>query len=205
MPTTHTDDPSAVGPPTGRADVMTALLDATRQLLQTRPPNDVDVRAVAALAGVNHGLAHRHFGSKAALFSALHQRLAGEIIVQLDDGLASNGDLMEQLVLPFDVVTGTPEFGQLLAWTSAAGATRAELMPTYRLVQRSRDLLRDEGVAPREADGVVALLAAAALGWSAFGPLLASGFAEDADAEVTLRADVVATARRLVAETTRHV
>jgi AcrR family transcriptional regulator len=52
------------------------LVDATLRLLVTRPVAGVSVRDIAAEAGVNHGLVHRHFGSKDALVRAAVERAA---------------------------------------------------------------------------------------------------------------------------------
>src|SRR5579862_1714256 len=52
------------------------LIDATLRLLVARPVAGVSVRDIAAEAGVNHGLVHRHFGSKDALVRAAVERAA---------------------------------------------------------------------------------------------------------------------------------
>lgn len=43
---------------------MTAVLDATVELLAEHGPRNLSVRQVAERAGVNHALVHRHFGTK---------------------------------------------------------------------------------------------------------------------------------------------
>src|SRR5262245_36480056 len=54
------------------------LIDAYLELLRDRGPEAISVREVAAAAGVNHGLVHRHFGSKEALVPAAVARLVAE-------------------------------------------------------------------------------------------------------------------------------
>jgi len=73
------DQPGRTLPARGRTEVRNALLDAAAALFAARGVAAVSVRDVAAHAGVNHGLVHRHFGSKHALFTAVLDRGAREI------------------------------------------------------------------------------------------------------------------------------
>ena len=70
----------------------TALIDAAAKLFADRGPPESSVRDVAEAAGVNHGLVHRHFGSKDGLLRAVMQHLADEVAgamgpVDPDEGL----------------------------------------------------------------------------------------------------------------------
>ncbi|HKA54328.1 MAG TPA: helix-turn-helix domain-containing protein, partial [Candidatus Binatia bacterium] len=65
--------------PRGREAVMAAVLDAATTLFAARGPAAVSVRDVAAAAGVNHALVHRHFGSKQAVLRAVLERAAYEL------------------------------------------------------------------------------------------------------------------------------
>src|SRR3954454_13409058 len=58
-------------PPHGRAEVMAAVQAAAVELLAEHGPREVTVRTVAARAGVNHALIHRHYGTKDALIRAV--------------------------------------------------------------------------------------------------------------------------------------
>src|SRR5690554_4427734 len=60
--------------PTGRDEVREAVLQTAERLFTERGVTDVSMREVARVAGVNHGLLHRHFGSKEALLAALFER-----------------------------------------------------------------------------------------------------------------------------------
>src|SRR5438105_15303177 len=60
-------------------DVRSLLVSALVELLKTRSIDAVSVRDVAAAAGVNHGLVHRYFGSKAGLVEAAVEQLSAEI------------------------------------------------------------------------------------------------------------------------------
>ena len=65
------------GPPTpatsGRTSTQEAILRAAAELFAERPPSRVTIRDVAARAGVNHSLVHRHYGTKDNLLRAVMQ------------------------------------------------------------------------------------------------------------------------------------
>ena len=57
--------------PITRAEGEQRLIDAARQLVQTKPFSEVGVRDIAELADVNHGFVHNWFGSKNGLLLAV--------------------------------------------------------------------------------------------------------------------------------------
>ena len=57
--------------PHGRDAVVAAIQAAALELLAERGPREVTVRDIAAAAGVNHALVHRHFGTKDELVRAV--------------------------------------------------------------------------------------------------------------------------------------
>jgi len=61
--------------PRGRDEVRSAVITATSALVAERGPDGFSVRDIAARAGINHALVHRHFGTKA---DVLEQTLAAE-------------------------------------------------------------------------------------------------------------------------------
>lgn len=65
--------------PQGGAAVRAALIAAATELFALHGPASVSVREIAARAQVNHGLVHRHFGSKEALLAAVLAKLAREL------------------------------------------------------------------------------------------------------------------------------
>lgn len=69
---------TAAGRPSGRDEVVEALLDAADHLFSTRGPADVSLRGIAREANVNHGLVHRHFGTRDDLIDRLLERMATE-------------------------------------------------------------------------------------------------------------------------------
>jgi TetR/AcrR family transcriptional regulator, repressor for neighboring sulfatase len=62
--------------PIGKDEVVAAVLEAAGELFAEKGPTATSIREVAARAGVNHGLLHRHFGSKRQLLAATLQHLA---------------------------------------------------------------------------------------------------------------------------------
>ena len=69
----------------GRAASEKALLEAAMACFAECGPNDVSVRAIAECAGVNHGLVHHYFGSKAGLVDAVEDLLERTGVIFLRD------------------------------------------------------------------------------------------------------------------------
>jgi AcrR family transcriptional regulator len=67
---------STTAKPIGKDEVSAAVIEAAGQLFAEKGPAATSIREVAARAGVNHGLLHRHFGSKRQLLAATLQHLA---------------------------------------------------------------------------------------------------------------------------------
>lgn len=72
-----------VVPVQGREDVMNALVAAATTLFAEQGIAGTSIRAIASAAGVNHGLVHRHFGSKEVLLRSVMRRLADEVSASL--------------------------------------------------------------------------------------------------------------------------
>lgn len=79
--------------PRGKDKVMKALIEAANELFGQKGPDAVSVRDIAATAGVNHALLHRHFGSKGKLLEAVMKDHANAFIAvsktSSDPGLVS--------------------------------------------------------------------------------------------------------------------
>src|SRR6185312_3770884 len=56
----------AAARPSGRDEVIDAIISATLELVVEGGPSRVSLRRVAERANVNYGLVHRHFGTRAA-------------------------------------------------------------------------------------------------------------------------------------------
>lgn len=76
MNTSGSDSPTAASKskPAGAKEVHESLLDAAVKLMSERGNTDVALREIAREANVNHGLVHRHFGTRHDLLIAILQR-----------------------------------------------------------------------------------------------------------------------------------
>lgn len=77
------------------------LLAVAAQLFAARPYDDVLMEDVAKEAGVSRALLYRHFPSKHALFAAVYQQAADQLLA--DTRLDPTDSLMEQLIQGMDV------------------------------------------------------------------------------------------------------
>jgi AcrR family transcriptional regulator len=146
---------------------MTAVQDAAVTLLAEHGPRQVTVRQVAELAGVNHALVHRHFGTKDGLIRAVvteeSRRLgaAAAALVRADANamlalLREHGAYWRLLAR---VVLDEPT---LLAGEQLPAAAAA------------LSVITGGAQADDETRADAAAAAATALGWLVFGPHLAS-------------------------------
>src|SRR5690348_4452281 len=69
--------------PLGRAEVVSALLESAADLFAERGPAATSIRDIAARSRVNHGLIHRHFGSKDGLVAAVLDHLGQQLAALL--------------------------------------------------------------------------------------------------------------------------
>lgn len=72
--------------PTGRDEVIAAILDSAGEMFADRGPAAASIRDIAARARVNHGLVFRHFGTKERLVSAVLDHLAAHLATLMNAG-----------------------------------------------------------------------------------------------------------------------
>jgi AcrR family transcriptional regulator len=72
--------------PTGREEVVAAILSAATDLFAERGPAATSIRDIAARSKVNHGLVFRHFGTKDQLVGAVLENLGTTLTDLLDSG-----------------------------------------------------------------------------------------------------------------------
>ncbi len=144
---------------------------------------DISVRQVAARAGVNHGLVHRHFGTKRELLGAV----LGHLAQRLAD--ASVGDL-DDLGGIFRALQPSP-YWRLLSHLLVEGDLTPEMQssfPTMKVLIESFRRGQEEGRIDPALDPriVAAGSAALGLGWMFFEPFLlpASGLDDEPIEEV---------------------
>lgn len=184
---------ATAGPPRGREAVRRALLDAAAELFASRGVGAVSVRDVATAAGVNHGLVHRHFGSKDGLVYAVTQDLTQRMAAEA----AREGKVTARAL----DATGMRAYFRLLARSLLDGVPIEKLQSAFPVVDRLRRELSD-GQARGEVRGDVdagvltALGVAAGLGWLLFEPFVVAALGRERE---SLQKDALATWRRLTA------
>lgn len=70
----------------GKDAVMKAVIEAATDLFSEKAPSRVSIREIASKAGVNHGLIHRHFGSKQNLIAAVVSNIDKQIRLETSSG-----------------------------------------------------------------------------------------------------------------------
>lgn len=175
------DTPAAVG----RDAVVEALLEAAEAEFLDVGVAAASVRRIARRAQVNHGLVHRHFGSKSGLVTAVLERLATQTAEAFDRG--------DQ---PDSVIDPASPFGRhlrLLARAALENVDMSTLQASHpvaeRLVRRFRD---HTGLSDPEARRAAAHLMALTFGLQLFGPFIfdATGADEAAVHDDLVRAAV---------------
>lgn len=170
------------GSPPAPEDARAKLVQAVIALLPERGAADLSVRDIARTAGVNHGLVHRHFGSKEALFrEALATVAAGAHHDHPGVGLSAYS---------WGLLREHPELARILARMCLDGPH--DLLPLAgppearleRYVEPVRRFLATVGLSEQVDPYLLnALGAAALLGWTVFRPLLDAGWKVPADAD----------------------
>jgi AcrR family transcriptional regulator len=164
------------------------LVRALLKLLEKKSVGAVSVREVARVARVNHGLVHRHFGSKEDLVRAAVTWVSQRVHAEADEGLGARtfATLRGDPGLPIVIARACLDGPRDLLALAAPPPERLEefVAPLRRMLERL-------GL-PFDANVVNAFGTSALLGWFVFRPLLAHGYGlgEDADdrLEAVLRA-----------------
>ena len=157
--------------PLGRQEVVAAVLASAADLFAERGPAATSIRDIAARSRVNHGLIHRHFGSK--------DRLVGAVLDYLGEHLAR---LLAEGADGGSVGTAVERQLRVIARVSLDGYQIGELQRRFPTME-----ILLESVAARHPTELGARLAAAhtialQMGWCLFGGFLrASTGLEDLD------------------------
>ncbi|MEB3983043.1 helix-turn-helix domain containing protein [Mycobacterium sp. 663a-19] len=173
--------------PTGREEVVAAILEAATELFAERGPEATSIRDIAARSRVNHGLVFRHFGSKENLVAAVLDRLGENLSERLRSG--------ETLDVLDDVLDRQM---RVMARTLLDGYPAAQLQKRFPNIAALLDWVRplhDDDTGARLA---VANALALQFGWRLFAPILRSATGLDDMPEPELRAAVRAEVARIV-------
>ena len=147
-----------------------AVLDAAARHFAAHGAN-ASLRDIAAEAGVNLGLIHRHFGNKDDLLQAVldDQRRAGaDLVTASPDAAAAVRQILEATVAKDQHV-------RTLAWLALDDAQDLSLHHEYPTIAKLREMVGDDP------DTQLRLMAAFSMvyGWTVFGPSLLDAFGHD--------------------------
>jgi TetR/AcrR family transcriptional regulator, repressor for neighboring sulfatase len=161
--------------PTGREEVVAAILEAATDLFAERGPAATSIRDIAARSKVNHGLVFRYFGAKERLVGAVLDHL-GATTTALLEADASSPEAERALDRHMRVMARTLLDGY------PAGKLQSRFPGAALLFDRFRATRNDD----RAARMAVANAFALQLGWRLFAPFLraAAGLEELTDDEM---------------------
>ncbi len=170
--------------PTGKQHVVAALVDAATELFAERGPGAVSVREVAARAGVNHGLVHRHFGSKDGLVRAVLDHLVADLRDRYACGVVVDG-LGGAL---FEEIAANETYWRVLARALLDGYTDWLDDGNFPLISAAvaslKAAIKRGDVDPHcDAQAVVSSFVAVSLGWLVFEPFIVAATGMKASAK----------------------
>lgn len=164
--------------PSGREEVIDAIINATLALCVEGGPEGVSLRRVAERANVNYGLVHRHFGTRTAVLRAAmtkaHESSYERVAPTTDIGSAIDRILLE----------GSGTLSKMLAWGILQGEAET-VLPTESLTLRRlselaiRELDATSAEESLEARVRVGVVVAALLGFRLYEPYLTRGLGLD--------------------------
>ena len=129
--------------PFGRDDVTAAVIGAAGELFSRHGFDGVSLRDIARKAGVNHGLIHRHFGSKENLRRRTMQQMADAMLADVADA----GSLEDLSRKAFQSLKKHENFWRILARTILDGYSTEEMHDRYPI---ARLMIERVGVAMKD-------------------------------------------------------
>lgn len=173
--------------PHGREEVREALIQAASTLFSEKGVDAVSLRMIADHAGVNHGLIHRHFGSKETLRKETQERLSAEV----RSAIGEPDDLVETLFRALKVIREHDRFWRVMARTLLDDRDHDEIQSNFPFVRKLVERVSREQKNGRitdivDARGIVASILAYGLGMLVFKGYIfpATGLDKNASEEV---------------------
>ena len=184
------EEPVPEGRQRGRAASERLLVEAAMACFAEVGPNDVSVRAIAERAGVNHGLVHHYFGSKAGLVDAVVR----DVQEYFAEALASGGGVSF-------MTTEDPR--PLIAMRAMARIIVDGAMPTHQaefpVMAAAANVVQNLGVHDvAQSRLLAAQVLAMLMGWSLFEPFLVASIGRNLDEAPDLRSQLRESALRMV-------
>jgi len=170
--------------PRGKDEVRAAVLEATRELVAERGPDGFSVREIAARAGVNHALVHRHFGTKADVLELVLTEESRSVVAAIaESGLPTSGEAPGEVVAQLlDVLAARPTYWRTLVH-AVLESPESAIPGTASTTELFSDLWRESDPERAVATSVAG---ATVLGWLIFGEFI--GGTTGADPEEVRRA-----------------
>lgn len=157
--------------PRGRTEVTAAILDAARTLFASRGYAAVSVRDLAEAAGVNHGLVHRHFGSKEAVLRAVLQGMFSEVGAEAQGAL--DPDAPDFILRLFPVAARREQDWRILMRAVLDGFDFRDAGFSFPITGAVlRHVITQQGGDSREARERAAAIIAGGIGWLLLEPYL---------------------------------
>ena len=173
-------------PPRGRDETRAALLSAAAQCFAVRGIRNTSVREIAQKARVNHGLVHRHFGSKERLLKTLLSELSNRVDSHLDSLYDQDSPPPPEQLLPL-IFSGTSEVGlhwRVVLRALLEGIPPEELQSQFPVFKRLVSSYRVHGYDETKALAEAVLTFSTGLGFLTFQEYLAAAV-EDSGGEWT--------------------
>jgi AcrR family transcriptional regulator len=171
--------------PFGRDEIKEAVLDATEKLLNEYSPNEITVRQIAKIAGINHALIHRHFGTKDNVIMEVHERMA----LKMDSAISHIDRLDGNAGLLFRTSEQNRSRRILLTRAMIAGVDPHLMQHQFPVMRRLVDLVKKkksetENPTKYDAEILASFFSAMVMGWFLYEPFfLAATNLEDRDRE----------------------
>jgi len=158
--------------PHGKEAVKKALIQAAAALFSEKGVDAVSLRMIADRAGVNHGLIHRHFGSKETLRIETQEKLAADVRAEIGDP----NDLLDTLFRASTVIRENGKFWRVMARTLLDGKDKGGIQRKFPFVKKLVDRVEKEQNAGRVTDAVDAQSIVASVLAYALGMLVFEGY-----------------------------
>ena len=188
-------------PPRGRDAVKAALIHAAADLFATRGPAAVGVREIAQKAGVNHGLVHRHFGSKEGLLLAVMNSLSERVSNSL--GPHREDERLSELLIPvFEQAQETGQHWRILAMALLEGRDPADIQegfPVFERLLAAAQRSEPDGITP---EAFTSILVGMGLGMLVFAPWLKAASGQDDEQWAATRMAMLLFGQRAYGKTT---
>jgi len=126
--------------PRGKVEVKDAILDAATKLFAQRGVSAVSLRDIAQEAGINHGLIHRHFGSKENLRLEVQNRL----MVKINESIGVFSSPQDALARGIHALEENEEFWKVLARTFLDGPFEGDVQSAFPFMQKMVGLISGE-------------------------------------------------------------